>query len=176
MLGKHGTSSIKCSDKPQTAREAVRDKACHIGNTTTMSSKGEGAEDDTPQHSCVSPMADTSCDWKMASRKLLIMTLIVKKSLKLEHGIQNVITAYKQLYEKKCHKLNNREWHNFSSQWPLVTLTRCLLPQLWCQQFSGCNFQSHGKVQPWVRELFWSGVLCCSLLFYYQYNRSLCNS
>ena len=74
-----------------------------------MAVEGEGAENDTPQHSCILPMADALCDFENGIQKIVDNDLNHERSLKFEHIIQNITAAYKQLYQDKCHKLNNQE-------------------------------------------------------------------
>ena len=63
--------------------------------------EGKGAEDNTPQHSCVSPVVDTFYDFENGIQKIVDNDPNCERSLKFEHVIQNAITAYKQLYQRK---------------------------------------------------------------------------
>ena len=61
MILKHGTSSMECSDKLQKARKAIilGTKFVILAIKQPPAVEWEGAEDNAPQHSCVSPLADT---------------------------------------------------------------------------------------------------------------------
>ena len=88
MLGKHKISSTKCSDKPQPARKAIilDTKLGILEHQGAV--EGDGAENDT-QHSCISPVVDTFCDFENSIQKNVDNDSNWKRSLELEYAIQN---------------------------------------------------------------------------------------
>ena len=62
--------------------------------------EGEGTKDNTPQYSCISPVADASCDFENDIQKIVDNNLNHERCLKFEHPIQNAIAVYKQLYQE----------------------------------------------------------------------------
>ena len=102
MLLKHDTISIRCSDKLQKARKAIslETKLAVLTIEQQWAAEGE-REDNTPQHSCVSPMADAFCNFENCTQKILDTDPNCERSFKFEHAIQNAVSAHKQLCQGK---------------------------------------------------------------------------
>ena len=85
MQGKCSTSSVKCSDKLQKATDdiALGDKACLIGNRITMTSRGRGSKNNTPQHSCTSLVGDAFYNFENDIQRIVDNDPNCERSLKI---------------------------------------------------------------------------------------------
>ena len=94
--------------KSPKARKAILEtKLAILAIEQQWAVEGEGAEDNTPQHGCISTIADPFHDFENGTQKIVDIDLNHERSLQFEHVIQNVIVPYKQLYQESVTNLTN---------------------------------------------------------------------